>query len=203
VATSDHGDMDGHHKLIYKGPFMYDQMMRVPLIIKLPPAYQSSVGHTPIPGKTDFPTVNVDLAPTLADFAGLPLTGPNAINGDGISLKSLLTGEGAGQVDIPGREFVVGQYYSKQKWVNPIRMICTDRYKYNIYCSGKEITGEELYDLKSDPDEIHNRAGEKQLELVRSELREKLEDWMKENNDPFYTQKPTDRMGKEKLCLSN
>ena len=53
IATSDHGDMDGQHSLIYKGPFMYEHMMRVPLIIR-PPA---TVG-TKAPATLDFHTVN-------------------------------------------------------------------------------------------------------------------------------------------------
>ena len=37
-ASSDHGDMDTHHKLIFKGPFMYEQMVRIPLIVRMPGA---------------------------------------------------------------------------------------------------------------------------------------------------------------------
>jgi arylsulfatase A-like enzyme len=30
VVTSDHGDMDAAHRLVFKGPFMYDEVVRVP-----------------------------------------------------------------------------------------------------------------------------------------------------------------------------
>jgi arylsulfatase A-like enzyme len=182
VATSDHGDMDAQHRLIYKGPFMYEHMLRVPLLVRLPR------DRTPggAGGRVEFPTVNVDLAPTLADFAEatLPRT-------DGVSLKPLLTGRG----EAPRRDFVVGQYYSKQKWVNPIRTIRTPRHKYNLY----RVHGEELYDLESDPREIHNVAGEPEHAAAKADLAAKLKSWMADHADPFHSQTPSTREGKP-LC---
>jgi len=178
VATSDHGDMDTQHGLIYKGPFMYEHMMRVPLIIRLP--------GRPADGRKartcEFHTVNVDLAPTLAEFAGASLAAT-----DGVSLKGLLIGEGrAGR-----RDFVVGQYYSKQKWVNPIRMIRTDRYKLNLY----RLHGAEMYDLVADPCEIHNVAEDESHSEARARLYFALADWLAEHDDPFESQYPTTRDG--------
>lgn len=178
IATSDHGDMDGQHRLIYKGPFMYDHMMRVPLIIR-PPARDREPKASKI---VDFHAVNVDLVPTIAEFAGITIS-----KTDGISLKPLMDG---GQ-NVPERSFVIGQYYSKQKWVNPIRMIRTRRYKYVRY----RYHGEELYDLEPDPTEIVNCAENKAYESVKKEMSEQLEQWMKQHNDPFNSQHPTTREG--------
>jgi arylsulfatase A-like enzyme len=36
IVTSDHGDMDANNRLIYKGPFMYEHMVRIPLMIRVP-----------------------------------------------------------------------------------------------------------------------------------------------------------------------
>ena len=36
IFTSDHGDMCGSHGLRSKGPFVYDEIMRVPLYVKVP-----------------------------------------------------------------------------------------------------------------------------------------------------------------------
>lgn len=177
VATSDHGDMDGQHRLVFKGPFMYEHMMRVPLIIR-PPA--SSRSKRPL--TVDFHTVNVDLVPTLADFAGIKVP-----DSDGLSLKPLIQGQGP----FPEREFVIGQYYSKQKWVNPIRMIRTERYKYNRY----REHGDELYDLAQDPGEIENLVHDAGYRDVRKELESKLNQWMSDNDDPFNSQAPTTRDG--------
>lgn len=179
VATSDHGDMDTHHRLIYKGPFMYEQMMRVPLIFRLPG--RQSAGRV-----VDFLTSNVDLAPTLADFAGFAL--PET---DGLSLHPLLEGSGVA----PQRDAVIGQYYSKQKWVNPIRMIRTRRYKYNRY----RVHGEELYDLLNDPDELHNLSTDPAHANVLADLSAQLDDWLRAHHDPFETQHPTTRSGEPLL----
>ncbi|MFW5871221.1 MAG: sulfatase/phosphatase domain-containing protein [Verrucomicrobiota bacterium] len=176
IATSDHGDMDGQHRLIYKGPFMYEHMMRVPLIIR-PPA----CCHKPT-ATADLHTVNVDLVPTMADFAGvaIPETG-------GTSLKPLFDHSR----NVAKRTFVVGQYYSKQKWVNPIRMLRTEHYKYNRY----REHGEELYDLALDPGEIKNLIRDPDHRDVVKGLQAKLNQWMSDHGDPFESQTPTTRKG--------
>ena len=174
VASSDHGDMDTHHKLIFKGPFMYEQMVRIPLIFRMP----NRRGST-----SNFPAVNTDVAPTLLEFAGVP-TRPC----DGVSLAPIITGKGKA----PVREFVIGQYYSKQRWVNPIRMIRTDAFKYNRYIQH----GEELYDLKNDPGEVVNLASDKGYRKKASELSALLDNWIAVNKDPFSTLKATDRSGR-------
>ncbi|MBM4163197.1 MAG: DUF4976 domain-containing protein [Lentisphaerae bacterium] len=177
IATSDHGDMDGQHRLIYKGPFMYEHMMRVPLIIRPPAASRRKRALT-----VDFHTVNVDLVPTLAEFAGIEL--PDT---DGVSLKPFIEH----QAPFCARQFVIGQYYSKQKWVNPIRMVRTAHYKYNRY----QKHGEELYDLATDPLELQNRAHDPDCNHVKQELASILTHWMDDNGDPFDTQLPTTREG--------
>ncbi|MDX9982394.1 MAG: sulfatase-like hydrolase/transferase [Lentisphaeria bacterium] len=174
IVTSDHGDMDTQQGLIYKGPFLYEHMMRVPFVVRLPGSRVSR--------QVDFPTVNVDVVPTLADFAGVvpPPT-------DGVSLRPFLDGSGP----LPERDQVVGQYYSKQEWVNPIRMLRTRRHKYNLY----RVHGEELYDLENDPGEIHNLAEDAAHAAVKAQLADRLAAWMQANGDPFPTQSPTTRDG--------
>jgi arylsulfatase len=178
IATSDHGDMDGQHRLIYKGPFMYEHMVRIPLIIR-PPAKDRPMA----PSQVDFPTVNVDLAPTLADFAGVTMSAA-----DGVSLKPFLVGGG----QLPQRDFIIGQYYSKQAWVNPIRMIRTEAHKLTRY----RVYGEELYDLRRDPEEIVNRAADPAYGDIKAEMSTALKRWMEENDDPFDAQNPTTREGR-------
>ena len=170
--------MDTNHRLIFKGPFMYEHMVRVPLIIRVPKRYG---GRAPRRVK-DFDTVNVDLAPTMLDFAGL-----EPIRCDGFSLKPILTGA-EGQTR---RDFVVGEYYSKQRWVNPIRMLRTSAYKYTRYIRH----GEELYDLENDPNELVNLAGDPKHAAARKELAAKLDAWIAAHKDPFESLRSTDRRG--------
>jgi arylsulfatase A-like enzyme len=178
IVTSDHGDMDTNNKLIYKGPFMYEHMVRIPLMIRVPPR----LGGTGARHETDMDVVNVDIAPTIRDLCRL-----SNIACDGISLAPLLTGSGKQR----RREFVIGQYYSKQKWVNPIRMVRTRSFKYNRYIRH----GEELYDLKNDPHEVKNLADNPRYANVKAALSRKLDEWIKDNDDPFYSLDTTTRSG--------
>jgi len=180
IITSDHGDMDAQHKLIFKGPFMYEHMVRIPLMIRLPKTLGGARGRR----IDDADVVNVDMAPTLRELCGLP---PKPSHG--MSLAPLLTGNGT----YNAREFVVGQYYSKQRWVNPIRMIRTARYKLNRHIRW----GDELYDLKNDPHELKNLADDPQHAEIKRALGKKLDQWIKEHEDPFYSLKVTSRRGVE------
>lgn len=168
IATSDHGDMDANHRLIFKGPFLYEHMVRVPLVVHVPNVKPRR--------ERDFHAVHVDLTPTLLDFAG---AAPSRCHG--ISLKPLLGGTGMK----PRRNVVISEYYGKQKWVNPMRMVRTPEYKYN-YNVGLP---EELYDLRTDPDELTNLAGDPARLRVKRNLKAYLDRWIKATDDPFYTLK--------------
>jgi len=89
IFTSDHGDMCGSHGLRSKGPFVYDEIMRVPLYIRAPGVTQPATStpslatHVdlasticsladvdPAPAADEGPTLQgVDLAPVLSDPA--------------------------------------------------------------------------------------------------------------------------------------
>lgn len=64
VFTADHGEMAGAHRLRQKGPHMYKENMRVPLIISHPDVQG---GRT-----TEALSSAMDLVPTLLAFAGVP-----------------------------------------------------------------------------------------------------------------------------------
>ncbi len=174
IVSADHGDMDTHHKLIFKGPFLYDQMVRVPLLVRAPGGLARRVRN--------YQAVNVDITPTLLDYAGLPV--PEM---QGRSLRPVVEGRRAAD-----REFVVSEYYSKQNWANPMRMLRTREYKYNLH----QHWGEELYDLRTDPQELHNIAGAPGAQKTKRKLRAQLEKWMTEWRDPFASLRVTDRAGK-------
>ncbi len=167
VFTSDHGDMDTHHRLIFKGPFMYEHLVRVPLIIRVPARY-GGVG-----GEIAGFALGVDILPTLCDFAGAPLS-----RSDGYSWRGALTHSGPA----PSRGYVVAEYYNKQRWVNPIRMIRTRDFKYTRYVDH----GEELYDLRNDPDEMVNHAADGAFQDTKRGLASALRQWMTENGDTAF-----------------
>ncbi len=182
IVTSDHGDMDTHNRQIFKGPFMYDHLMRIPLMIRVP-------AH--IGGKNAYIdrvlTSNVDIVPTILDLAKIPQ--PEQSPCDGISLASYLVST-IFTIKKP-RDAIYGQYYSKQKWVNPIRTIRTHDWKFNLDLSGEE----ELYELRNDPEEIYNLADQIDVKELKLTLKHRLEQWINDNNDSFFQQHHTNRNG--------
>ncbi len=176
VFTSDHGDHCGGHGLPFKGPAMYEELVRIPLVISFPGRISSGQ-------QIDELVVNVDLFPTLCDLAGL--RPPQDIHGR--SLNPLLKGE-----KVPWHEYVIGQYYSKQSWVNPIRMVRTKRWKYTRY----RKWGEELYDLRKDPGELENLARTAAYAEAEGKLRGILDQWIEKTGDPFDSLHPTNRAGR-------
>ncbi len=63
VVTSDHGDEFGEHGHRFHGGTLYEEMIRVPLLIRVP-------GMTP--RTSDVPIAHLDVAPTLLDLLGVP-----------------------------------------------------------------------------------------------------------------------------------
>ena len=169
--SSDHGEMDTRHRMVLKGPFMYEHVVRIPTIARLPEAFGGRGPRV----EREHCWVNVDLVPTLLELAGLQPEEPV----DGRSAVPVLRGaEG-----FEPRRHVIGQFHGKGRWVCPIRMLRTPRYKYNLY----RQWGEELYDLEQDPLELVNLAASESAAPVKAELRAELEAWMKANADPFET----------------
>jgi arylsulfatase A-like enzyme len=177
VFSSDHGDLGGAHGLPFKGPAMYEELVRVPLIISWPGKIRPAV--------KDELVSNIDVLPTLCELAGL--RPPESI--DGVSLQPLLTG---GRDTFKPHEMIVSEYYGKQNWRVPIRMLRTNHWKYVRTLH----YGEELYDLQHDPHELHNLATMGQQQETRKRLSERVERWMKQTQDPFLGLTVTDRAGR-------
>jgi len=117
--------------------------------------------------------MNVDFAPTLLDMSGLEI--PYEMQGK--SFKGALEGEDKNQ-----RKSVYYHYYEYPIWhkVQPHYGVKTDRYKLmHFYYSMDEW---ELYDLKTDPNEMHNIYSEVPPELIES-LKKELEALRKEYKD--------------------
>jgi len=175
VFTSDHGDLAGAHGLGFKGPMMYEELVRIPLIFSWPDKLKPSICNELVN--------HVDLLPTLCDLAGVK--SPKEM--DGMSMKPLLfakTGE-----KIQWRDVVFSEYYGKQNWRAPIRMARTKTHKYIRY----RKYGEELYDLTRDPHELNNLADSKNYQKIKKMLSHRLDEWMIKTKDPFNQLVPADK----------
>ena len=72
--TSDHGDACGSHGLRAKLPCVYEEVMGVPLIVKVP-------GTTPTGARTNALATHVDLATTLCALGGIDVDGEPGLSG--------------------------------------------------------------------------------------------------------------------------
>lgn len=157
IYTTDHGDMCGSHGMFDKHCVMYDDIVRVPMIIRWPGVVQAG-------SNCDAMVCNLlDLVPTLLEAAGLPLP---EVNLHGRSLMPLL--QGITPEDWP--EQVVSTYNGQQFGLYIQRMLRTKDWKY-IW---NPTDVDELYDLQKDPEELHNVIDNVNLTTMVSEFRARL-----------------------------
>jgi len=78
IFTSDHGDQCGSHRLRSKGPWNYQETMRIPLYIKAP-------GVTTPGSTTDALSCHVDLARTIAEFGGVDAGATPTLRGQSLT----------------------------------------------------------------------------------------------------------------------
>jgi arylsulfatase len=127
IFTADHGEMLGNHGLWGKNNCAYDDVWRVPLLVRFP---QQTVLQT-----THVKTMLVDILPTCMDVAGIP-----DIDGDGVSLAHRIEGGGTDFVIAEGEGFFA---------------ITDGTYKFiRVEQSDRSYT--EFLDLSVDPYELKN-----------------------------------------------
>jgi arylsulfatase A-like enzyme len=176
IFTSDHGDMCGSHGLRSKGPFVYDEIMRVPLYIKVP-------GMTTAGSVTSALGSHVDLAATICSLAGVDPSS-TASTVQGTDLTPVLADPSASVRD----HILFAQDSAQTTELNKVRYALRGffdgRTKYARYYGvggGKPSTGlwgksagtklfdvdcafddndHEWYDHDSDPDELVNVAND-------------------------------------------
>lgn len=168
VYTSDHGDMMGAHGLGSKGPAMYQGILSVPLILRLP-------GRARAGEVVATPASHLDILPTLMRLAGLPV--PPILDGsDLLALPAADNGRGV-LVEFARHSLPHDGYAGFQ----PIRCLVTGGAKLAINLTGTD----ELYDRRADPHELRNRVGDPALAGLRDHLHDRLLERMDEVRDPF------------------
>lgn len=141
IYAGDNGYLWGEHRLVDKR-WAYEDSIRIPFLVRYPKAVRHP-GHPA--GQM---VLNVDVAPTLLDLAGLPI--PDWMQGR--SLAPILASREA-----PGREAWLYEHFPDYPYPVPrIRAARTPTRKYVEYEGGK---GPELYDLAADPRERRNLIG--------------------------------------------
>ncbi len=163
VFTSDHGELLGNHGMLWKGPFMLDDLLRVPFIV----GGMGGHGVSGAPGRrVEGLSSSIDLMPTMLKLVGAPIP-------DGCRGVALLD-DAPGMGDGTRRDHVLAEWeHDVPAESDSLRCIRTPRWKLVRYNRAPEVG--ELYDLENDPDEFENRFADPSLRGVQSELCERLE----------------------------
>jgi len=163
IYTSDNGYFLGERGYADKW-LMYEPSINVPLIVYDPRAPREDRGLV----KKDL-TLNIDLGPTIMDFAGVGM--PPLIQG--MSLRPLL-----------GRRTPAwrAEIFCEELWDNPeipqSECVRTERWKFIRYPKHPEYL--ELFDLQADPEEKRNLAGNPLNAAALAEMRGSCDRWIRD-----------------------
>jgi uncharacterized sulfatase len=136
VFTTDHGHFYGHHGLVAKGAFHYEDMIRIPMVARMP-------GRMPAGRRSAALQTLVDYAPTFLNVAGLDV--PRTMTG--VDQSPVWFGEREAV-----RDHVIVENRHQPTTLH-LKTYVDERYKITVYY-GRSYG--ELFDLATDPGEIHN-----------------------------------------------
>ncbi len=169
ILLGDQGSMLGEHNLYDKGPYAYDELMRMPLVIKTKDAEPKVVERQ---------VSMLDLAPTITKWYGQD---PAEHGFDGFALNDLLAKGDKGEY----RNGEIDSAMYAYEWYNGgwhgIRAIRTPKMKF-IWNPGDDR--DELYDLESDPVELNNLINDKNYNAQLKELVTLLKSELERVEDP-------------------
>ncbi|MDX1682833.1 MAG: sulfatase-like hydrolase/transferase, partial [Phycisphaeraceae bacterium] len=162
IMTSDHGDMMGAHRLRLKGTLPYDELYRVPLIVK-PPA-------------------SVDVArPVVDDLVSLERLAGTIARGAGLEDHGFAGGDFWTEIisdqppTPPDEQRVFFEHYAAYWGVHPFYGVRTQTHKVIRYYGEDDTV--EMYDLAADPHELHNVADDPAYAAVRDQLLTEADAW--------------------------
>ena len=159
VFASDNGFFWGEHRRGGTGRWPYEESIRIPFIVRAP-------GVIKDPGRrADQMILNIDLAPSLLEMAGLP--SPDTLEGE--SFVPVLKSR-----SFPGRKAWLYEYFADFPFRVPTtRAVRTERHVY-IEFEGRR--GSELYDMENDPNQSKNMIDTAEGQGIAEGLKGILED---------------------------
>jgi arylsulfatase A-like enzyme len=179
IFTSDHGELQGEHGLVFKGPYHVDALLRVPLVWR--PAPSAAIA----PATVTVPVGNVALAATFCAIAGVPV--PAWMDGAPLPISNTAP-------EASGCERVISTFDSQfapvgmhLRTIYRDGMLCTVYERstrdeggdfplyWSVWGRGSEVprydgTEGELYDCTADPHQHDNLWAEPARRKLRDEL---------------------------------
>lgn len=177
VFMSDHGDAMGDHKFFNKGPFHYDGVIRIPMVVCYPKKLKKGLVSDAFVQTMDFMPTILDLAgveypaPEIPDWQGFkpetfPLYDTNSLSRLlGNSLVPIMTGE----KDMV-QDYVLVEDDDDTRRIM-IRTLVTDDYKMCMFMGREDGI---LFDRKNDPEERHNRWADPDYAQAKAQMMEKM-----------------------------
>ncbi len=158
IYSSDNGFLWGEHRTIDKN-WPYEESIRIPFIVRAP-GMSSDSG-----GSREQMVLNIDLAPTLLDIAGVPIPGEM----EGESFLPVLRNR-----DTAGRKAWLYEYFKDYPYNIPTTYgVRTDRYKLIEYEGRRKPL---LYKIDQDPKEKNNLIGTEEGDKLYPQLKAMLEE---------------------------
>ena len=183
VFTSDHGVQLGDHYLLGQGPY-FDQTFHVPLIIRAPDEKRRQQRGYVIDAFTE----SIDIFPTIMDIFGADIP----IQCDGRSLVPFLIGEMPEKFCTEVHWEYDFRYLGylppgKEPGIDfdecSLNVIRDEHYKYVHFAAMPDL----LFDLKKDPEELHNLAKCPTYTAIVLKYAQKMLSWRMANDERTLT----------------
>ena len=162
IFSADHGELLGNHGLFYKN-YMYDESLRIPLLIHEPSQKRSADINTLIS--------QIDIMPTVLDLLNIDI--PEWVQGN--SMKKLIRGEVSEH-----RDHIYAEITGSGKDNNPYLLGYRTKewlFTYEVY-KGKFKDDGELYNLKEDPEQTCNLFSNPKYAPLVQENKDRLFHWL-------------------------
>jgi choline-sulfatase len=184
IFTSDHGYNIGHHHVYTKGnaawiagagvhgpkrPNMFEESIRVPLLVRWPGVVQPGM-------RIERVVSNLDTFATVLGMLGIDM--PPDVKQNGRDFSPLLRGE-----TIEWSDELYGQYDLHNSGLAFMRMIRTPKWKLVRHHMANGLN--ELYNLEDDPGETKNLYRNRAAQKIRQDLQTKLTAWQESIDDPI------------------
>ncbi len=154
VFTTDHGHYYGHHGLNAKGPFHYEDGIRVPFIVRWP-------GEVPAGTESDALQSLVDVPVSLLRVAGADVS-PMM---QGVDQLPVWLGKKE-----TVRDHVLVEHRHQPTTIH-MKTYVDERYKLTVYF---RCEYGDLFDLQNDPEELHNLWNDPASQTLKAELTRKM-----------------------------
>jgi uncharacterized sulfatase len=150
LFSTDHGHYLGQHGLIAKGAFHYEDLLRIPMIVRYPGVVPAGARSHTLQSQVDWPV-------TFLSAAGIPV--PGLMQGQ--NQLAAWSGDAT-----QARDWVLVENRHNPTTVH-IRTLITQRYKLTVY---RDASYGELFDLQTDPDELHNCWDDPAYAQIKTDL---------------------------------